>query len=62
MRVQKYCTLTNHIYLSAPVVFNADVWNSYPAEVQDMLTKAFERHCRPARRLSGDGLHCTRKA
>lgn len=41
--VQKYCTLTNHIYLSAPVVFNADVWNSYPAEVQDMLTKAFEK-------------------
>ena len=39
--VQKYCTLTNHIYLSCPVVFNADLWAGYPADVQELLTKAF---------------------
>ena len=40
--VQKYCTLTNHIYLSCPVVFNAAIWDSYGEEVQALLTEAFD--------------------
>ncbi len=40
--VQKYCTLTNHIYLSCPVVFNASIWDSYGEETQALLTEAFD--------------------
>ena len=40
---QKYCTLTNHIYLSTPVVFNDETWNSFPADVQELLTNAFAK-------------------
>lgn len=39
--VQKYCTLTNHIYLSCPVVFNQDLWDGYGEDVQAILTEAF---------------------
>lgn len=39
---QKYCTLTNHIYLSCPVVFNEALWEGYGEDVQNLLTEAFE--------------------
>jgi len=59
--VQKYCTLTNHIYLSTPVVFNLDTWNSYSPETQALLTEAFDgvgktfqREC--SRRMADDAI------
>lgn len=35
--VQKYLSLSNHIYHSSIFVFNKDIWNSYTAEEQQIL-------------------------
>ena len=39
--VQKYVTLTGHVYVSSPVVINHDLWNSYSDEVRNILTTEF---------------------
>lgn len=38
--IEKYCTLTEHVYTPYYVVMNLDKWNSLSAEQQDALTKA----------------------
>lgn len=35
--VQKYLSLTNHIFNAYNIVFNADLWESFDKEVQDVL-------------------------
>lgn len=37
--VQKYLSLTGHIYDSMPLIANLDWWNSLPAEYQTIITK-----------------------
>lgn len=50
--VQKYCTLTNHIYLSCPVVFNESLWEGYGEDIQNLLTEAFTMGCENQRELN----------
>lgn len=50
--VQKYCTLTNHIYLSCPVVFNEALWEDYGEDIQNLLTEAFAMGCENERELN----------
>ena len=50
--VQKYCTLTNHIYLSCPVVFNEALWEGYGEDIQNLLTEAFAMGCENERELN----------
>ena len=38
--IEKYCTLTEHVYTPYYVVMNLDKWNSLSAEQQEALTKA----------------------
>lgn len=38
--IEKYCTLTEHVYTPYYVVMNMDKWNSLSAEQQEALTKA----------------------
>lgn len=40
--IEKYCTLTEHVYTPYYVVMNLDKWNSLTAEQQEALTKAME--------------------
>jgi len=40
--VQKYLSISGHIYNVCPLVFNQDIWDSYPQNVQDVLTKCAE--------------------
>ena len=40
--VEKYCTLTEHVYTPYYVVMNMDKWNSLTPEQQDALTRAME--------------------
>ena len=52
--VQKYVTLTGHVYVSSPVVFNAAVWDAYPEDVKALLTKEFEAGRDNERKLSAE--------
>lgn len=38
--IEKYCTLTEHVYTPYYVVMNLEKWNSLSAEQQDALTRA----------------------
>ena len=38
--IEKFCTLTEHVYTPYYVVMNMDKWNSLTAEQQDALTRA----------------------
>ena len=38
--VQKYYSLTNHIYCPAPLFINKDLWKSLPSDIQDIMQKA----------------------
>jgi tripartite ATP-independent transporter DctP family solute receptor len=38
--VQKFLSLTNHTYVSAPLVFNRDTWNSFDAATQKIIRDA----------------------
>lgn len=38
--IEKYCTLTEHVYTPYYVVMNLDRWNSLTADQQDALTRA----------------------
>lgn len=40
--IEKYCTLTEHVYTPYYVVINLSKWNSLTAEQQEALTKALE--------------------
>lgn len=40
--IEKFCTLTEHVYTSYYVVMNLEKWNSLTAEQQDALTRAME--------------------
>ena len=40
--IEKYCTLTEHVYTPYYVVMNLEKWNSLSAEQQDALTRAME--------------------
>lgn len=40
--VEKFCTLTEHVYTPYYVVMNMDKWNSLTPEQQDALTRAME--------------------
>ena len=37
--VQKYYSLTNHIYCPAPLMISTRVWNSMPDDLKDVMTK-----------------------
>lgn len=38
--VQKYYSLTNHIYCPAPLMISTRIWNEMPDELKDVMTKA----------------------
>lgn len=40
--IEKFCTLTEHVYTPYYVVMNLEKWNSLTAEQQDALTRAME--------------------
>lgn len=40
--VQKYLSISGHIYNASPLVFNQKTWASYPPNVQNVLTKCAE--------------------
>ena len=40
--IEKFCTLTEHVYTPYYVVMNLEKWNSLSAEQQDALTRAME--------------------
>lgn len=38
--VQKFLSLTNHTYVSAPLIFNRDIWKSFDAATQKIILDA----------------------
>ena len=40
--VQKYLSLTSHIYTSTPLIANLNTWNKIPKDVQDIMLQAAE--------------------
>ena len=38
--VQKYYSLTNHIYCPAPLMISTRIWNELPDDLKDVMTKA----------------------
>jgi tripartite ATP-independent transporter DctP family solute receptor len=41
--VQKFLSLTNHTYVTAPLVFNKDAWNSFDAATQKIILDAAKK-------------------
>jgi TRAP-type transport system periplasmic protein len=39
--VQKYCSMTNHIWVGLHVVFNKDAWKRLPPDLQELVHKHF---------------------
>lgn len=40
--VNRYITMTGHVYAPAPVVFSKKVWDSYPEDIQTLLRESIE--------------------
>ena len=52
--VQKYMSLTSHIYTSTPLIANLNTWNKIPKDVQDIMLKAAEESKLSMRKLVQD--------
>lgn len=52
--VQKYMTLSSHAYHGYAAVVNKDAWESLPADLQQIMTEAFNNGRDLARKLTGD--------
>ena len=54
--VQKYCSMTNHIWVGLHISFNTAAWKRLPPDLQDAVAQAFQRRGDGrARRLAGHG-------
>jgi TRAP-type transport system periplasmic protein len=42
-QVQKYCSITNHMWVGYWMTFNGEFWNGLPKEFQDVVENAFSK-------------------
>ena len=54
--VQKYCSMTNHMWVGYWVVANLDAWNRIPAHLQGVIQSAFDAEA-PAQRTETEQLN-----
>ena len=60
--VQKYLSLTNHIWGGQWLVANADVWNALPSDIQAVIQRNAAKHAMLVRNSSFDGRRPDRQA